>query len=239
MKKILPSLIFITTVFSCTKTYAQITFDDFSSRVNYTTLKYPTDVRTAGLNADGKPDMIVANEGGLLLSVFKNTTVTERIGVTSFAVGQDFKAQSPISPNCDCLTKLESYADWVNLVDTGSFYKVRSYEDKIELNKCNFKKIRNNVRYERSILLVVLKLDHYSKLYAYDNSFDLIPYNLGSPGIRKVIREYFHLMFGKEYIGFPYQEVQTINGHYAVDYIQQHKMLRKDKELAKWIKLLK
>ncbi len=153
--------------------------------------------------------------------------------------GTYVKAQPRTSPNCDCLTKLESYADWVNLVDTGSFYKVRSYERRIEFNKCNFKKFRNTYRYKKSILLVVLKLDHYSKLYAYDNSFDLIPYNLASPGIRKVIREYFHLMFGKEYIGFPYQEVQTINGYYAVDYIHEDKMLRKDKDLEKFVKLLK
>ncbi|AYL93834.1 FG-GAP-like repeat-containing protein [Mucilaginibacter celer] len=97
MTKILPAFILIMAL-ACTKSYAQFTTDDFAAQVPFNTLKYPLAVKTADLNADGKPDLIVANEGGNKVSVFKNTAVSGRIDAASFASRQDFDIGGVVGP---------------------------------------------------------------------------------------------------------------------------------------------
>jgi lysophospholipase L1-like esterase len=97
MTKILPAFILIM-AFTCTKGYAQFTTDDFGTQVPFTTLKYPLAVKTADLNGDGKPDLIVANEGGNKISVFKNTATAGLINAGSFAARQDFDIAGVVGP---------------------------------------------------------------------------------------------------------------------------------------------
>lgn len=151
----------------------------------------------------------------------------------------DVKAQTIRSSNDNCLLKLESYAKSLNLVDVRSFDTLRKNEEKLDIEKCNFRRFRGTFRYKKAILLIVLKIDYYSKISYSKTSFDLIPAMAVSKSLRNVVSEYFYLSSGEEYRGFPYQEVQSINGLYAIEYIRKHRFLLEDKELNKWIKLVK
>jgi len=62
----------------------------FSSKVDFATTSNPATVAISDLDADGKPEVIVANNGGISVSVFKNTSVLGSITTGSFATKQDF-----------------------------------------------------------------------------------------------------------------------------------------------------
>jgi len=62
----------------------------FSSKVDFATTNNPATLTISDLDADGKPEVIVANNGGSSVSVFKNTSVVGSITTGSFAGKQDF-----------------------------------------------------------------------------------------------------------------------------------------------------
>lgn len=69
----------------------------FAANVDFPTGAGPGEVAIADLNGDGKPELIVANNGGVnaegkTVSVFKNTTVARTIDAGSFAAKVDYNA---------------------------------------------------------------------------------------------------------------------------------------------------
>ncbi len=67
-----------------------LTTGSFSSAVNFTTGTTPRDVVLGDINADGKPEMIVTNQGANTLSVFMNTSTAGSISTSSFGTKVDF-----------------------------------------------------------------------------------------------------------------------------------------------------
>lgn len=72
-------------------TSAPATGISFDAKVDFTFDAGPRGIRIADVNADGKPDIIVANAGGKTVSVFRNNST---IGVVSFQMRTDFQSDA-------------------------------------------------------------------------------------------------------------------------------------------------
>ncbi len=62
---------------------------NFAPQQTFAAGTYPYSIATADVNGDGKPDLIVANEGSSAVSVFLNTTAAHAVTAT-FAIAQSF-----------------------------------------------------------------------------------------------------------------------------------------------------
>ncbi|PWG80605.1 MBG domain-containing protein [Pararcticibacter amylolyticus] len=70
----------------------------FAAAVNYATGTNPVAVAFGDLNADGKPEMVVANAGSNTISIFRNKAVTGSIDAGSFETKTDYAtAAGPVS----------------------------------------------------------------------------------------------------------------------------------------------
>jgi len=62
-----------------------ITDTSFAFAFNFYTDRYPTYVAVSDLDGDGKPDLVVSNTTWGTLSIFRNTSIPDTIGASSFA----------------------------------------------------------------------------------------------------------------------------------------------------------
>eukprot|EP01041_Mallomonas_annulata_P005482 gene5482-11029_t len=76
-------------VFRNTSTTGLITGSSFASRVDFNVGVYPRGVAVGDIDGDGKPEIIVANQGGDI-SILRNTSAIGIIDVNSFAAKVDF-----------------------------------------------------------------------------------------------------------------------------------------------------
>ncbi len=67
-----------------------ITSTDFLPKQDFATGTNPRSVAIGDLDGDGKPDLVVVNQGSNTISVFKNTSSNASITATSFATKVDF-----------------------------------------------------------------------------------------------------------------------------------------------------
>src|SRR5579872_4072374 len=67
-----------------------INTNSFSPQIGLTTLAYPAGVSVADLDGDGKPDVIVADWGANMISVFRNISTNGSLTPGSFAPRVDF-----------------------------------------------------------------------------------------------------------------------------------------------------
>jgi len=81
-----------TPVFSPAKT--SITSSDFLPKQDFTTGTEPSSVATGDLDGDGKPDLVVVNNGANTVSVFRNTSSSGTISPGSFAPKVDFTTRA-------------------------------------------------------------------------------------------------------------------------------------------------
>ncbi len=79
-------------VYRNTSTTGAITSGSFGSPVTFATGSGPGYLKTADLDADGKPEIIVANTTSGTISVFKNTASSGSISSSSLATKVDFSA---------------------------------------------------------------------------------------------------------------------------------------------------
>ena len=77
-------------VFRNTGTSGSITASSFASKVDFTTGSEPYSVVIGDVDGDGKPDIVVANEGDNNVSVFRNTSTSGSLTASSFASKVDF-----------------------------------------------------------------------------------------------------------------------------------------------------
>ncbi len=78
-------------VFRNTSTPGIINAGSFAAKIDFTTGSTPWSVSVSDLNADGKPDLAVANRAGQSVSVFRNSSTS---GVISFLTKVDFPTGS-------------------------------------------------------------------------------------------------------------------------------------------------
>ena len=67
-----------------------ITSSDFALKVDFATGSSPYSVAIGDLDGDGKPDLAVANYGSNTVSVFRNTSTSGSLSISSFAAKVDF-----------------------------------------------------------------------------------------------------------------------------------------------------
>jgi uncharacterized protein (TIGR02145 family) len=77
-------------VFRNTSTSGSITAASFETKVDFPTGPNPWGVALGDLDGDGKPDLVVANSGSNLVSVYRNTSISGSITTGSFAAYVDF-----------------------------------------------------------------------------------------------------------------------------------------------------
>ena len=78
-------------VFRNTSTSSSITANSFASKVDFMTAMYPSAVAIVDVDGDGKPDLVITNEGSNTVSVFRNISVP---GTIAFASKVDFATGS-------------------------------------------------------------------------------------------------------------------------------------------------
>ena len=78
-------------VFRNTSTPGIINAGSFAAKIDFTTGSTPWSVSVGDLNADGKPDLAVANRSGQSISIFRNSSTS---GVISFLTKVDFPTGS-------------------------------------------------------------------------------------------------------------------------------------------------
>ncbi|MFY8004907.1 MAG: FG-GAP-like repeat-containing protein, partial [Chitinophagaceae bacterium] len=77
-------------VYRNTSTSGSIGAGSFAAKVDFATGSYPNSVAIGDLDGDGKLDLAVANQNSNNVSVFRNTSTSGSIDVSSFAAGVDF-----------------------------------------------------------------------------------------------------------------------------------------------------
>jgi FG-GAP-like repeat/IPT/TIG domain/FG-GAP repeat len=77
-------------VYRNTSSVGSINTSSFSSKVDFVTGSIPFSVSIGDLDGDGKPEMVVANNGSNTVSVFRNTFSVGSITTSSFASKVDF-----------------------------------------------------------------------------------------------------------------------------------------------------
>ena len=71
-----------------------ITSSSFAAKVDFTVGTYPYSVAIGDVDGDGKPDIVVNNEGSSTVSVLRNTSIEGSITSSSFATKVDFTTGS-------------------------------------------------------------------------------------------------------------------------------------------------
>jgi gliding motility-associated-like protein len=71
-----------------------IAANDFAAQVNFTTAATPVNIATADLDGDGKPDLVVVNNGANTISLLRNTSTNGSITSSSFATKVDLTTGS-------------------------------------------------------------------------------------------------------------------------------------------------
>ncbi|TAF98378.1 MAG: hypothetical protein EAZ47_00450, partial [Bacteroidetes bacterium] len=79
-------------VFRNTSTNGSVGANSFATKVDFATGNDPYSVAIGDLDGDGKPDLVVTNQGSASVSVFRNTSTSGSIGSGSFAAKVDFAA---------------------------------------------------------------------------------------------------------------------------------------------------
>ena len=79
-------------VFRNVSTSGSISAASFPSRVDFITAMNPRGIATGDIDGDGKPDMVVANGSGSVISVFRNTSIPGSITADSFTSRIDLPA---------------------------------------------------------------------------------------------------------------------------------------------------
>ncbi len=82
-------------IFRNISTPGVLTTSSFAPKVDFATGGNSTGVVIGDLNGDGKPEIVVTNNGSNTISVFRNTTVVGSINTNSFAPKVDFSNSSP------------------------------------------------------------------------------------------------------------------------------------------------
>ena len=77
-------------VYRNTSTSGSITTSSFAVNVDFTTGSNPQGVALGDVDGDGKPDLVVTNEGSNTVSVYRNTSTSGSITASSFATNVDF-----------------------------------------------------------------------------------------------------------------------------------------------------
>ena len=77
-------------VFRNISTSGSISSSSFAAKVDFATGMNPRDIVISDLDGDGKPDIVVANEGSNTVSVLRNTSAIGTISTGSFATKVDF-----------------------------------------------------------------------------------------------------------------------------------------------------
>ncbi len=77
-------------VFRNTSTSGSITTGSFAAKVDFTTGTNPVSIAIGDIDGDGKPDLVVTNNGSNSVSVFRNTSTSGSITTGSFAARVDF-----------------------------------------------------------------------------------------------------------------------------------------------------
>ena len=81
-------------VFRNTSTSGTINASTFATRVDYTTGDGPQKIAAGDLDGDGRSELVVENQAGSTVSVFKNNSVSGTINASSFAAKVDFTTGS-------------------------------------------------------------------------------------------------------------------------------------------------
>ena len=85
-------------IFRNTSTNGSIGSGSFAPKQDFTTGGTPTSIAMGDLDGDGKPDLVVVNQGSNTVSVLRNTATSGSIGSGSFAAKVDFTTGSnPLS----------------------------------------------------------------------------------------------------------------------------------------------
>jgi trimeric autotransporter adhesin len=77
-------------VFRNTATYGTITSSSFAAKVDFTTGTHPFGVALGDIDGDGKPEVVVPNQGSNTVSVFRNTATSGSITSASLVAKVDF-----------------------------------------------------------------------------------------------------------------------------------------------------
>lgn len=77
-----------------------ISATSFSPKVDYISGTSPRNIAIGDIDGDGKPDMIVANNGSSTISIYRNTSTSGTLGSESFAPKVDFITPSGIENQC-------------------------------------------------------------------------------------------------------------------------------------------
>ena len=87
MKNLTTVFVVLSGLFCTTNVFAQLSF---SPKVDFATGPNPFGVAMSDLDGDGKPDLVVTNEGSNTVSVYRNTSTSGSMTAGSFAVKVDF-----------------------------------------------------------------------------------------------------------------------------------------------------
>ena len=87
MKNLYTLFVVLFSLFSTTNIVAQVSF---SPKIDFTTGPNPVGVAIGDVDGDGKPDLVVTNEGSNTVSVYRNTSTSGSMTAGSFALKVDF-----------------------------------------------------------------------------------------------------------------------------------------------------
>ncbi len=96
MKKLCVYLTFLIVLLYSANLNAQITASSFATNVDFTTGTTPARLASADLNADGKMDVVVPNNGASTLTVLRNTGTSTGIGATSLTLNSTITANATL-----------------------------------------------------------------------------------------------------------------------------------------------
>jgi len=96
MKKLCVYLTFLIVLLYSANLNAQITATSFATNVDFTTGTTPARLASADLNADGKMDVVVPNNGASTLTVLRNTSTSTGVGASSLTFNSTITANATL-----------------------------------------------------------------------------------------------------------------------------------------------